>query len=117
MDGRRLSLREQRILSEIEAVLRKDRRLDERLRNLRPPRAARLLALQRRARGLELSLLIPAAFLLTMAAIRTDGFGLIVACSCVGAVTLLVAADLVYTRVRRRKEAHATHNAWSLPAE
>ncbi len=105
MDGRRLNLREQRILAEIETMLRKDRRLDERLRNLKPPNGLRLLRLQRRLRPAELSLLIPTAFLLSLAAARTAGFGLIVAACCVGSLALLLLYGVAHDRsVRRREE-------------
>ncbi|MGH6654011.1 MAG: DUF3040 domain-containing protein [Actinocrinis sp.] len=111
MDGRRLNLREQRILAEIETVLRKDRRLDERLRTLRPTRGLRLLRLQRRLRAMELSLLIPAAILLSLAAARTAGRGLIIAASCVGAVTLLLLSAAVRCRMARRREERVVESA------
>jgi hypothetical protein len=104
MESRRLSLREQRILAEIEAVLRRDRRLDDRLRNLRPSRAARLLSIQQRLRGLELSLLLPTTILLLFASIRTEGMGIIIACSVVGAVTALLCGTVLRDRVARRRK-------------
>lgn len=103
MDGRRLSLREQRILAEIETVLRRDRRLDERLRNLRPPFRLRLLSVQRRLRGAELSLLIPTTLLLSLAAGRTGTLGVVIAACCVGAVTMLLCLGVVRGRVQRRR--------------
>ena len=104
MDGRRLSLREQRILAEIEASLRRDRKLDERLRELRLPRRLRLLSAQRRLRGAELSLLIPTTFLLLFAAIRTAGLGVIIGCCVVGSVTLLLLSGVFRSRVERRRQ-------------
>lgn len=103
MDGRRLTLREQRILAEMETVLRKDRKLDERLRDLRLPRRLRALSVQRRMRGAELSLLTPATILLLLASIRTAGLGIIIACCVVGSVTLLLAFGVLRTRVERRR--------------
>jgi len=103
MESRRLSLREQRILAEIEAVLRRDRRLDDRLRNLRPPRGIKLLSMQRRLRGVELSLLLPTTILLLFASIRTEGTGIIIACSVVGAVTLLLVGTVLRSRITRRR--------------
>ncbi len=108
MEGRRLSLREQRILAEIEAVLRRDRKLDERLRNLRPPRGVRLLSIQRRLRGLELSLLLPTTVLLLFASIRTEGLGIIIACAAVGAVTLLLFCTVLTDRIARRRRESST---------
>ena len=89
MDGRRLSVREQRILAEIETVLRRDRRLDERLRDLRLPLRLRLLSVQRRLRGAELSLLIPTTLLLALAAGRTGTLAVVIAACGVGALTLI----------------------------
>jgi hypothetical protein len=103
MEGRRLSLREQRILAEIESVLRQDRKLDDRLRNLRLPRSLRLLSVQRRLRGTELSLLIPTTILLVFASIRTAGLGIIIACGVVGAVTVLLLGEVVRGRIERRR--------------
>ncbi len=103
MDGRRLSVREQRILAEIETVLRSDRKLDERLRNLRPPFRLRLLAIQRRLRGAELSLLIPTTLLLSLAAGRTGTLGVVIAACTVGAVTMLLLIGAVRSRVERRR--------------
>src|SRR5579859_3669547 len=103
MESRRLSLREQRILAEIESVLRQDRKLDERLRNLRPPRRLTLLSVQRRLRGTELSLLIPTTVLLVFAAIRSKDLGIIIACGVVGGVTLLLLAGVVRNRIARRR--------------
>jgi hypothetical protein len=103
MDGRRLSLREQRILEEIETVLRRDRRLDERLRNLRLPFRLRLLSVQRRLRGAELSLLIPTTLLLALAAGRTGTLDVVIAACCVGAVTALLLFGAARSRVRRRR--------------
>jgi hypothetical protein len=103
MDGRRLSLREQRILEEIETVLRRDRRLDERLRNLRLPFRLRLLSVQRRLRGAELSLLIPTTLLLALAAGRTGTLDVVIATCCVGAVTVLLLFGAVRSRVQRRR--------------
>lgn len=101
--GRRLSLREQRILAEIETVLRRDRRLDERLRDLRLPRRLRMLSVQRRLRGLELSLLIPATVVLSLAAAHTARPAMIVASACVGAATLLLLASMASSRAQRRR--------------
>lgn len=103
MDGRRLSLREQRILEEIETVLRRDRRLDERLRNLRLPFGLRLLSVQRRLRGAELSLLIPTTLLLALAAGRTGTLDVVIATCCVGAVTVFLLFGVVRSRVQRRR--------------
>src|SRR5438445_9051171 len=101
--GRRLSLREQRILTEIEETLRKDRRLDDRLRNLRLPTRFRLLSAQRRLRGVELGLLIPATLVLSLSAAHTPRLGVIIACSCVGAITLALVADAIRSRIARRR--------------
>lgn len=101
--GKRLSLREQRILAEIEATLRGDRKLDERLRNLRLPLRFRMLSAQRRLRGAELGLLIPTTLVLSLSAAHTARLGVIIACCCVGAVTLLLLADVVHTRIERRR--------------
>ena len=115
MESRRLTLREQRILAEIEAVLRRDKRLDERLRNLRLPRRFRLLSVQRRLRGAELSLLIPATILLLLASIRTAGLGLIIAACAVGSVTLLLLSGVLRSRIMRRREDRcAAENAQKL---
>lgn len=108
MESRRLSLREQRILAEIEAVLRRDRKLDERLRNLRPPRSVRLLSVQRRLSGVELCLLIPATVLLLLASVRTGSTGVIIGCCVVGAVTLLLLAVSLRGRIVRRRREHAS---------
>jgi hypothetical protein len=98
--GRRLSLREQRILAEIETVLRRDRKLDDRLRNLRLPRRLRLLSAQQRLRGAELSVLIPTTIVLALAAAHTATLAVILACCVVGVMTL----SLVYTATRSRME-------------
>lgn len=111
MDGRRLSLREQRILTEIEAVLRSDRRLDEQLRNLRLPFRLRLRSAQLRLRGAELSLLIPTTMLLSLAAGRTGGLGIVIAACCVGAVTMLLLYGVMRTRVERRRRERWSHAA------
>jgi hypothetical protein len=107
MDARRLSIREQRILAEIEAMLRRDRRLDDRLRNLKLPTRLRVLAAQRRMRGAELSLLIPTTVLLLFAAVRTAGLGIIVACCSVGAITVLLLGAVARTRMHRRRRERA----------
>lgn len=104
MDGRRLSLREQRILAEIETVLRRDRKLDERLRELRPPFGLRLLTIQRRLRAAELSLLIPTTLLLSLAAGRTGTLGVVIAACTVGAVTVLLLFGALRSRVERRRK-------------
>jgi hypothetical protein len=101
--GKRLSLREQRILAEIEAALRSDRKLDARLRNLRLPARFRLLSAQRRLRGLELSLLIPATIALSLAAARTAALAMIIAACCVGALTVLLLTAAVHDRAERRR--------------
>ena len=103
MDGRRLSVREQRILAEIETVLRRDRKLDERLRDLRLPLRLRLLSVQRRLRGAELSLLIPTTLLLALAAGRTGTLDVVIAACCVGAVTVLLLYGTVRSRLERRR--------------
>jgi hypothetical protein len=103
MDGRRLSLREQRILAEIETVLRRDRKLDERLRNLSLPLGLRLLSVQRRLRGAELSLLIPTTLLLCLAAGRTGTLDVVIAACCVGVVTVLLLFGVVHGRLERRR--------------
>jgi hypothetical protein len=102
MNDRRLSLREQRILAEIETALSRDRKLDAWLRELRLPRRLRALSVQRRLRGAELGLLIPATLLLLLASIRTAGLGVIIACCVVGSVSLLLAFSIARTRVQRR---------------
>ena len=103
MDGRRLSLREQRILAEIETVLRRDRKLDERLRELRLPLRLRLLSVQHRLRGAELSLLIPTTLLLALAAGRTGTLDVMIAACCVGAMTVLLLYGAVRSRLERRR--------------
>ena len=103
MDGRRLSLREQRILEEIETVLRRDRKLDERLRHLRLPLRLRLLSVQRRLRGAELSVLIPTTLLLSLAAGRTGTLAVVIAACSVGAITLLLLYGVVRGRIDRRR--------------
>jgi len=103
MDGRRLSLREQRILEEIETVLRRDRKLDERLRHLRLPFGLRLLSVQRRLRGAELSVLIPTTLLLALAAGRTGTLGVVIAACCVGALTVSLLYGVVRSRLERRR--------------
>ncbi|HEU5355787.1 MAG TPA: hypothetical protein VFU65_15050 [Actinocrinis sp.] len=103
MDGRRLSVREQRILAEIETVLRRDRRLDERLRDLRLPLRLRLLSVQRRLRGAELSLLIPTTLLLALAAGRTGTLAVVIAACGVGALTVLLLYGVVRSRIERRR--------------
>src|SRR5947209_17578939 len=105
MDGRRLSLREQRILEEIETVLRRDRKLDERLGHLRLPFGLRLLSVQRRLRGAELSLLIPTTLLLSLAAGRTGTLAVVIAACCVGAVTVFLLYDVIRNRAERRRRA------------
>jgi hypothetical protein len=108
MESRRLSLREQRILAEIESVLRQDRKLDQRLRNLRLPRRLKLLSVQRRLRGTELSLLIPTTILLALASARSADRGTVIACGAVGAVTLLLLAGVVRDRITRRRRNRVT---------
>ena len=103
MDGRRLSVREQRILAEIETVLRRDRKLDERLRDLRLPLRLRLLAVQRRLRGAELSLLIPTTLLLVLAAGRTGTLDVVIAACCVGALTVCLLYGSFRSRLERRR--------------
>jgi len=103
MDGRRLSVREQRILAEIETVLRRDRKLDERLRDLRLPLRLRLLSVQRRLRGAELSLLIPTTLLLALAAGRTGTHAVVIAACCVGAMTVFLLYGAVRGRLERRR--------------
>lgn len=103
MDGRGLSLREQRILAEIESALRLDRRLDERLRTLRAPAGARLLAVQRRLRAAELSLLIPATLLLSLAAGRTRSLPIAIAACCVGALSIALLCAVLIGRAERRR--------------
>jgi len=101
--GRRLSLREQRILTEIEEMLRRDRKLDDRLRNLRLPTPFRLLSVQRRLRGVELGLLIPTTIVLSLSAVHTRNLGVVIACCVVGAITLALIADAVRSRVEQRR--------------
>ena len=101
--GKRLSLREQRILSEIEETLRRDRKLDDRLRYLRLPLRFRMLSAQRRLRGAELGLLIPTTIVLIMAAVNTATLGVIIACCCAGAITLVLLGDVSHSRFERRR--------------
>jgi len=108
--GRRLSLREQRILTEIEETLRRDRRLDDRLRNLRPPTRFRLLSVQRRMRGVELGLLIPTTLLLALSAARTAALAMIIACCVAGAVTLALVASVTLSRLEQRRLDHLTQS-------
>jgi hypothetical protein len=103
MDGRRLSVREQRILAEIETVLRRDRKLDERLRDLRLPLRLRLLSVQRRLRGAELSLLIPTTLLLSLAAGRTGTLSVVIAACCVGMTTAFLLYGALRSRAERRR--------------
>lgn len=111
--GKRLSLREQRILADIEAMLRRDRKLDERLRNLRLPARFRLLSMQRRLRGAELGLLIPTTIVLALSAARTARLGVIIACCCVGAITVLLVVGAVRSRIeQRRMERIAETGSW-----
>jgi hypothetical protein len=111
--GKRLSLREQRILTEIEEMLRRDRKLDDRLRNLRLPTRFRLLSAQRRLRGIELGLLIPTTLVLSLSAAHTQKLGVIIACCCVGAITLALIADAIRSKlVRRRLDRLAQSRAW-----
>jgi hypothetical protein len=104
MEGRRLTLREQRILAQMETELARDRRLDARLRNLRPTRWLRFLALQRRLRAAELSLLVPTTLILVLASARTGGFGVIVACCALGIVTCALLAAAARGRAQRRRD-------------
>jgi Protein of unknown function (DUF3040) len=101
--GKRLSLREQRILAEIETTLRRDRKLDDRLRNLRLPARFRMLAAQRRLRGAELGVLIPTTIVLSLTAAHTARLGVIIACGCVGAITMLLLAGVIRSRAERRR--------------
>lgn len=101
--GKRLSLREQRILAEIETALRQDRKLDARLRNLRPPARFRLQSVQRRLRGVELSLLIPATIALSLAAARTAQAAVIISACCVGVLTILLLSAALHDRSERRR--------------
>lgn len=101
--GRHLSLREQRILTEIEETLRRDRRLDERLRNLRLPTRFRLLSVQRRMRGVELGLLVPTTILLALSAARTATLGMIITCCVAGAATLAIGASVALSRLEQRR--------------
>lgn len=101
--GKRLSLREQRILAEIEAALRQDRKLDARLRDLRPAVRFRLLSAQRRLRGLELALLIPATIALSLAAARTATLAMIIAAGCTGVATILLLTSAVHDRAERHR--------------
>jgi hypothetical protein len=111
--GKRLSLREQRILADIETMLRRDRKLDDRLRNLRLPARFRMLSMQRRLRGMELGILIPTTLVLSLTAAHTPKLGVIIACCCVGAITLLLIADAVRSRIARRKMERLTASgAW-----
>lgn len=114
MDGRRLTLREQRILREIESVLRSDRRLEEQLRNLRLPFRLRLLSLQRRLRGAELSVLIPTTLLLSLAAGRTADLGVVIAACCVGVVTVFLLYGAIRSRAERRRQERWSSTATKL---
>ena len=111
--GKRLSLREQRILAEIEAELRQDRRLDDRLRTLRPPARVELMSVQRRMRGIELGLLIPITIMLSLAAARSAKLGIIIACCCVGLVTVLLLASVVRSRIAQRRVERVTESGES----
>jgi len=117
MESRRLSLREQRILAEIESELGRDRRLDKRMRDLRLPGRLRLLAVQQRLRGAELSLLIPTTLVLCLAAIRTAGLAVTIVCSCCALATLLLLAGSLRERLRRRhaERAAALRLRWPTP--
>lgn len=106
--GKRLSLREQRILAEIEGALRRDRKLDDRLRNLRLPARFRLLSAQRRLRGVELAVLIPATIALSLAAARTAALSMIIASGCVGVMTLLLLTSAAHDRIERRRLSRPT---------
>lgn len=111
--GKRLSVREQRILAEIEESLRRDRRLDERLRNLRLPARFRFLAAQRRLRGVELGFLIPTTIVLALSAVHTRNLGVIIACCCIGVITLLLVADAVRSRIAQQRQERVTeHGTW-----
>lgn len=101
--GKRLSLREQRILTEIEEMLRRDRKLDDRLRNLRLPTRFRLLSMQRRLRGVELGLLIPTTIVLSLSAAHTGKLGVIIACCVLGAITLALSAGAIRSRIEQRR--------------
>lgn len=101
--GRRLSSREQRILTEIEETLRRDRKLDDRLRNLRLPARFRFLSAQRRLRGIELGFLIPTTLVLCLSAANSHKLGVIIACCCVGAITLALMVSAVHSRIDRRR--------------
>lgn len=101
--GKHLSSREQRILTEIEENLRQDRKLDDRLRNLRLPARLRLLSMQQRLRGMELGLLVPTTLVLALSAAHTARLGVIIAAGCVGAITLLLLADTARSRAKQRR--------------
>jgi hypothetical protein len=101
--GRRLSLREQRILTEIEETLSRDRKLDDRLRNLRLPARLRLLSAQRRLRGVELGFLIPTTIVLSLSAAHTQNLGVIIACCCIGVMTLVLVAGAIRGRFEQQR--------------
>jgi hypothetical protein len=117
MDDRRLSLREQRILAEIETELGRDRRLDKCLRQLRLPARLRALAVQRRLRGAELSLLIPTTLLLLLPAIRTASLGVTIACASCGLASVLLLLGAAHTRLERRRMERAALSGlrWTAP--
>ena len=111
--GKRLSMREQRILTEIEETLRRDRKLDDRLRNLRLPARFRLLSAHRRLRGVELGLLIPTTLVLSLSAAHTHKLAVIIVCCCIGAITLALIAGSIRSRIERRRLDRLTESGTS----
>lgn len=109
--GKRLSLREQRILTEIEETLRRDHKLDDRLRNLRLPARFRLMSMQQRLRGVELALLVPTTIVLALSAAHSAKLGVIIAAGCVGAITLLLLVGAVRSRVEQRRMSRLTESS------
>ncbi|MDX6350007.1 MAG: hypothetical protein QOF84_4797 [Streptomyces sp.] len=103
-NGSRLSGREQRILVQIEMALGQDRRLERRLRTLRPGWRARCLDGTRRLRPWALGLLAVASVTLLVAAARTGDPVLIVAFAVSWAVTLALGftAFCLWARRSRR---------------